>query len=344
MTTTIHEDSCTCDECYQEFKNKEALFGARATRFARAQMAEEDFVPYEIVYELDLTDPDYLIAGWLEAGAVGLFTGPPGSAKTTMALDWALSVAAGRAWQGHAVAEAGTILYIVAEGSQGMSYRRAAWVHEHVPVGRGAGFITRPVKLHNAAAVQSLCDDIRERKISLVVIDTLARSIPGLNENDAGDMGLVIENLYRLRDAWYDNGTAVLVVCHTGKNQGLGARGSSRLESDVDFVYQFSKGEGTRPFVMKCRKMKDDAEPEPFAYRLRRVPVKKRSATVIEAAGKPLTPSAQKVLDFLRDRAGTAEQIMTETGLSEGSVRTALKDFDGQVTHAGRPAVYTAAF
>ena len=49
-----------------------------------------------------------------------------------------------------------------------------------------------------------------------MVIDTLARTSAGLEENSAKDMGVYINNCYKIRDAAREGGATVLVVHHTG--------------------------------------------------------------------------------------------------------------------------------
>ena len=58
----------------------------------------------------------------------------------------------------------------------------------------------------------------------MVVIDTLARCFGGNDENDARDMGAFIEGCDVIKQK---TGATVLVVHHSGKDEGKGARGSS---------------------------------------------------------------------------------------------------------------------
>lgn len=68
-------------------------------------------------------------------------------------------------------------------------------------------------------------------KIGLVVVDTLATTFEGGNENSSEDMGLYISNMkYVQRYA----DTGVMIVHHSGKDQAAGARGHSSLRAATD--------------------------------------------------------------------------------------------------------------
>ena len=63
------------------------------------------------------------------------------------------------------------------------------------------------------------------RVFDLVVIDTLAGTSAGLEEEQRQDMGVYINNCYTIRDSAKEAGATVLVVHHTGYDTKR-ARGS----------------------------------------------------------------------------------------------------------------------
>jgi len=69
-----------------------------------------------------LPDPEPLVDGVLDQGTVALLYGKWGSGKSFIALDWAASVATGRAWQGRST-EQRRVLYVAAEGAFGFKGR-----------------------------------------------------------------------------------------------------------------------------------------------------------------------------------------------------------------------------
>lgn len=255
-------------------ERKEAL---AADREARAQLATESWAQPEVVgwEDLSFDPPDYLIHGVIENGTVGMLAGQWGTGKSFIAVDLAACVGLGMAWHGHPVKQAANVLYVAAEGGGGMGRRRRAWeLHHETEMPAGAvTFIKGPVPLGAEECVTFLEEQIRKCQAGFVIIDTLARCSSGLNENDAIDMGKVIETLYRLRDCRGpdEDPVTILIVHHHGKDASKGARGSSRLTSDVDFAYDIEDDKENRTFVMKCSKVKDGEAMNNFAFTLEQV-------------------------------------------------------------------------
>jgi hypothetical protein len=158
---------------------------------------------------------------------------------------------------------------------------------------------------------------VEQLRPSLVIIDTLARCMPGLDENSARDAGLVIEGLSRLAAACPS--AAILIVHHTGKSGG-GMRGSSALLGGVDLELTLT-GAGHS----KCiRVSKANAVPENQKLYFDLVAVKWADAadsdvevviTAVPAGekrgapnGARLTLRASKVLEIIRDRGPKADR------------------------------------
>lgn len=179
-----------------------------------------------------LTDPGWLLEPYLPSGAFVTVYGRPGSYKTFLVLDWAASVASGTWWlRRHAVAQ-GPVLYVMAEGVGGLRRRVAAWEAEHNVhlAGRPIAWYPRAVNLLDAEWAEGLAQVADEMGAVLVVIDTLARSMPGGDENAARDMTRLVEaaDLTRTR-----SGAAVVLVHHTPLD-GSRLRGHTSLEGAVD--------------------------------------------------------------------------------------------------------------
>jgi len=129
-------------------------------------------------------DPEPLVKGLLpKDGLVGLF-GAPGAGKSVLALDLGLSVASGCGWYGRQV-EQGIVVYIAAEGGAGLKGRLRAWTAGHN--GRDLSlmrFLTVAPDLldrADAAALRKAIGELPEAP-ALVVVDTMARSMPGGEE------------------------------------------------------------------------------------------------------------------------------------------------------------------
>jgi hypothetical protein len=177
--------------------------------------------------------PDPMISGVLDHRTMTVLAGKFGTYKTFLALDWAAAVATGTAWAGHEVGQAHPVVFIAAEGVGSFDRRLSAWEQGHAQEAVARGMLTihhGPVNITDNKAMSALVAVIREKGARLVVIDTLSRCAPGLEENEAPKMAAALERLFMLRDAL---DIAVLVLHHTG-HQGLRARGSSVLEDNAD--------------------------------------------------------------------------------------------------------------
>lgn len=212
---------------------------------------------------------DWVIKHYIEANSVGLLFGDPGSYKSFLAIDMAACTATGKDWFGHKVKRPGPAYYIAGEGHNGLARRLKAWSDYHQAalwespfyVSRRATQLYDPgaaIQVH--AAVDQLLQQHGEAP-SLIVIDTLARNFGPGNENATEDMNVFIEHVDRyLREP---TGAAVLIVHHTGHAEKGRARGAMALKGAIDFEYQASKAEDGQVQV-KCSKMKDAPEPDPF--------------------------------------------------------------------------------
>lgn len=68
-------------------------------------------------------------------------------------------------------------------------------------------------------------------EVGLVIVDTLATTFQGGNENASEDMGMYISNMKYIQ---HHCDTGVLIVHHAGKDQAAGARGHSSLRAATD--------------------------------------------------------------------------------------------------------------
>jgi hypothetical protein len=181
---------------------------------------------------LELQPPALLVEDLLYLDTVAVIFGPSGGGKTFLALDLAWCVAGALPWQGRAV-HGGQVLYVLGEGRGGIGQRAKAW-KQAFGADDPAGFRLYPdsVSLLDPDHVRGVAAWAAERRPVLVVLDTLARAMPGGDENTARDMGAAIAGADAIRRA---SGACVLLVHHTGKD-GLMERGSSALRAAADTV------------------------------------------------------------------------------------------------------------
>lgn len=232
---------------------------------------------YNTTELLFLPPPEWLIEGIVPAGGlIGLY-GAPGAGKSFVAIDMALSVATGDAWQGHKV-ERGNVVYISAEGGTGIGKRVLAWLVTHgiEPHEAKIAWLIESIPIHAdseqmATLMNRIVDEIDIRP-SLVVVDTLARCFDG-DENQQEDMGRFIAGIDTLR---HDLGAAVMIVHHT-RLGGDRERGNTAFRGAADAMMALSH-EGAE-IMLACDKQKDAEE---FAtISLKRTPVEGTDSCVI---------------------------------------------------------------
>jgi hypothetical protein len=212
-----------------------------------------------------LPKPEPLIEGFLDLNTVSLVYGPYGKGKSLLALDWALHVATGRPWGERAVRQ-GRVVYLVAEGAPGMHDRLRAWCDLHlghpdaeVP---DLAWIPYPAQLIEQAIVTQFREVILELRPVLVIIDTVARTAVGLDENSAKEMGAYVHALDLLRLAGSEAGVPLcaLPVHHAGKENGRGARGNTALPAATSGLFEVTGIEGDDRLVkLRTERQKDRA-------------------------------------------------------------------------------------
>jgi hypothetical protein len=201
--------------------------------------------------------PNWLIEDLLaERSLAGLY-GLGGSYKSFLALDMAIAVATGSEFLGHRL-NRGPVVYVSGEGSP--DARMLAALTKYPDPNTLMAF-QEGLNLDDAddcAELQAAIDDavakVWSRPPALIVVDTLARATPGMEENSARDMGRAVEACDRLKELY---GCCVLLVHHTPKG-GNGWRGSSAVWNALDTAIEIRKGKGNAAYIEVTRQK--DAE------------------------------------------------------------------------------------
>jgi RecA-family ATPase len=239
-----------------------------------SEIKGEDSSPFKI-YDLDtletLKDPEPLIRGVLTRGCVALLFGEYGTAKSFVALDWAAHLAKGIDWFGYEITGEHRILYVAAEGAAGLKKRVKAWEMEYGEIPSDNFHLTRvAVRFGNDQEhYDYLHEMIIKNEYDFIVIDTLSRNTPGMDENGP-DMSEFVERIFTLRDAHSTEKTAFLIVHHAGKDRSKGARGWTGIPGATDFSYRMSKGSDLlNVFTLSTDRTKDAEPLDEMAFTLK---------------------------------------------------------------------------
>jgi len=219
---------------------------------------------------LNLPDPNWLIDDFIMENSFGMIFGTPGSYKTFFAVDMALSLAHGLPFLNHfPVNKEIPVAYISPEGTAGLKNRLKGWMHgrnvatlRNFKVNRNAFALTDTDEV--AAVVTQLAKTGVRPK--MLFVDTLARNFGGGDENSTRDMNTFVNNVLDLAK---ELDLGVIVVHHSGKDSGRGARGSIALTGAVDWSIELTKPDtvGADTATVRCRKQKETEEFKPFTVK-----------------------------------------------------------------------------
>ena len=205
-----------------------------------------------------------LVDGLLYRNTLARINGASGHGKTFVTLDLAGRVAAGMPWAGRRT-HAGRVVYMVAEGTEGIADRIEAW-EAHCGQAMDVIFLPRPVQMLGpewSLYVELMTED----PPVLCVLDTQARVTAGVDEIDRAEQSRVVEAADQLRDA---TGACVLLVHHRGL-KGDHGRGHTEIKGALQTELGCKKEGGV--ITVDNGKSKDDVEMEAVIFDLTTVTI-----------------------------------------------------------------------
>lgn len=241
------------------------------------------FITLDQVFDQPL-EIDWLVEGYIPADSIGMLFGASGSGKSHIALSLAVSIANGADWFEHKTKE-GNVLILAGEGNNGLHRRlRAIQVEHEITINPERIFFSdRPVGLDTEGGFDEAVTAIEnlDKKLDLIIIDTLSRHLLRSAENSNDDMAQFINKLEQLRHQYQ---CTILVVHHTGKSSQQGARGASALKANIDFSFAVQKDDN-RICSLTCDKQKDADDNLPAKHFL----IKAVDLGEADRSGKPIT-------------------------------------------------------
>lgn len=192
-----------------------------------------------------------------------LVYGESGHGKTHALLDLAFSCATGRAFAGQfTVARPLSVVYATAEGTGGLADRLRAVQAHYAAQDLPLSILTDVPQLFQAAQPNGALHLLQQwpaltqaglvpAQLDLLLIDTLHLATVGSDENSAGDAGVTLASMRRLRDTL---GCAIGIAHHAAKGSGL-ERGSTALRAQMDAVLKTTKTGNS--YTLACEKLKD---------------------------------------------------------------------------------------
>ena len=209
-------------------------------------------------------EPAWLFEGLIQEETSVMLYGATQSYKSFIALAFAMAAATGEDALGVKPTRVGPAFYAAAEGRSGLkTSRRRAWRQQHGYEGQADIYVA-------PAPMLMLPDDCLEfveqiearaagRRPGLIVLDTVAKIMAGMNENDARDAGQLVRFVDMLKDRFH---CPVMGIHHEGKDAGRGARGSAAFHAGFDTVIDVSADRGSKAVKVRVLKHKDADERE----------------------------------------------------------------------------------
>jgi hypothetical protein len=224
-----------------------------------------------------LPPPKWLIEGLFEDDSLVMLAGPSYSFKSFLLIDWLLCMATGRRWLGRPT-EMRKVAYALGEGKASLFKRIKAWIYynqltpeELLRLEQNFRVTFEVPQLASKASTDNMLADIEREGFlpDVIAIDTFARSMVGLDENDARDTGLWIESADRLRQLGY----CVLFLHHTKKNTEFGVqyRGSTAIIGAMDTAMTLVRSDNN--CTLTITKQKDHDEGAPMQFKRVLVPI-----------------------------------------------------------------------
>lgn len=296
--------------------------------------------PTILFNEQDLLDklmPPTLVDDLLVQDSVAMLVSHPGVGKSFIALDLALSIAAGLPqWLGFPLHAHDAVVYVIGEGSGRFSLRVRAWkIHNKVNWALPFYWTNGPVNLLDEDEVAGFTLAIAEVRPALIVFDTLSRCLPGAEENLQAEMSQAVAAMDAIRAA---SPMSVVLLLHHLNASGTRERGSTVVGGAVDTVLtlkpmQSQQGQ-SRPIALGTSKQKDlETLAEPLVLVSRVIDTR-----MVEETGRPATSlvwvrgTDKKIASLIEQEDRFAERaadILTYVGENPGVVKVKVATMVG---------------
>lgn len=254
----------------------------------------------------------WLVPGEIPLGGFVVVYGPSGGGKSFVVMNnYAMPLA-----------QSMPVVYVAAEGASGYAHRKNAWCQFYQKDSGQLYFLLEPVYLLRPDSLYDFLEECKELQPKLIIFDTLARCMRGGDENDARDMGEMIDAASILQRTI---GATVMVIHHTGAS-GARERGSTALRGAADVMIEVTPQDDVT--AVFCSKNKDAKPFDPQYYRLVESGpscVVLPSNNVTDRDSIALTTPQRKILETLMldtfsDVGAKAAILSTQGGVSEGSI------------------------
>ena len=277
-----------------------------------------------------IDEPPEVVVDLLHLGAKMVLGGGSKSFKTWLLTDLAISVATGSDWLGFPT-QAGRVLFINLEIQRGFFRSRGKVIAEAKGVTVPSGSLDTWNLRGYAADISSIAPAILQKaghqKYCLIVIDPIYKVMGSRDENKAGDIGGLLNELERLA---VQSGAAVVFGAHFSKGNQASKEsidrigGSGVYARDPDTILVLTRHEQDEAFSVEST-LRNHPPVPPFVVRWA-FPLMQRDdqldpTKLKQVNGRPKAHAADELLDLLGDKdlspAAWQALALKESGIKE---------------------------
>lgn len=211
---------------------------------------EDEFDEFEEYEE----NEEWLVNGVFPNDSLGEVFGETGSYKSFLMLDLLFCISNGIKWHGREVKQ-GMVLYVAGEGRRSLG-RRIEALEKKYGVPKSKDFLLgQPYDLMDEYKMQKAGLAIASKgNFQMLVIDTLRRNAPSMNEKEDSHWSQARDNL----ETFIKPRVNVIAWVHHPTKSNNGSSGTQTRKNDSDFQYEVSKT--GRKTTLKCEKLKDEED------------------------------------------------------------------------------------
>jgi hypothetical protein len=201
----------------------------------------------------------WVVKGVLPESGLASVYGAPSAGKSFLVLDLLAHLSAGDYWFGRKTTKR-DIAYVAFEGMEGINQRVRAFQKQFKLLENDKFNVVRAptINLLEDNDRKEFVAAMKERLLtnSVICLDTLAASAPGMDENSSEGMGKLIGEVTKIQQ---EVGGLIILVHHSGKDDKRGLRGWSGLQGALDCAIKVTKNADGRCYweVTKSKDGKD---------------------------------------------------------------------------------------
>jgi len=263
--------------------------------------------------------------------------GASAAGKSFVVLDMIQAIATGKDWFGHKSTPC-DVLYCALEGEAGIAGRVAAYRLKHGTAAGNIRYMVQRFNLLHSEDIRDLAQAIQAngRDAQVVVLDTMSRAAPGVDENGPEGMGAIVNGAKQLQEML---GGLVVLVHHIGKDATRGMRGHTSLFAALDGAIEVRREGERREWVISKSKDGEDGASNPFKLEVVELGIDEDGDAITSCVVRP-EDSTNEAVRKAAPPGGGNQRVAWDT---LGELLRASHDFGKGEAPPSRPCVTLAA-